>query len=43
MDKEIFGITVKDWIFLILIVITASVVIDHALDLEQIRVERHGY
>lgn len=43
MDKEIFGHTVKEWIFLILIVITASVVVDHALDKEQIRVERHGY
>ena len=43
MDKEIFGQKVWEWIMLIILVIIANAVIDHALDKEKARVEKHGY
>ena len=43
MNKEIFGYKVWEWIMIIIFAIIASVVIDHALDKEQARVEKHGY
>ena len=42
-EKEYFGLTVVDWIWLIGMVTVCAFVLDHALELERIRVEKHGY
>ena len=43
MDKEIFGQKVWEWIMIIILILISAAVIDHALDKEQARVEKHGY
>ena len=42
-SKKYFGLTVVDWLWVIGMVIATVFVLDHALELERIRVEKHGY